>query len=333
MPATLAAGSDSRRAVSSAVERLVYTERVGGSIPSPPTIDLAGSEEENEMSRPGFTGCTLDRADHLRLDAERLAALAAAPGARMLRLQGLDPVLDEAGGLVWGPPDGNELIFLGLDGEAPVFAPLVRLEAPPTRAFALFRIIAGMRDEDAALWGTARSLNDWHNRHRCCSACGRATLPFRGGWGRTCEGCGAEHFPRVDPVVIMLAEHRGRVLLGRQPQYPPGRYSALAGFVEPGESIEEAVARELAEEAGIAASDVRYVASQPWPFPGSLMIACLAAAASDALTLDRNELEDAIWVGREGVLAALAGDPAAPFVAPPPFAIARTLLERWLEPA
>ena len=286
------------------------------------------------MSRPGFTGCTLDRADHLRLDPERLAALAAAPGARLLRLEGLDPVLDEAGVLTWEPPAGtSELIFLGLDGEAPVFAPLVRLEGPATRAFALFRTIAAMTAQDAALWGTARSLNDWHNRHLFCSACGRPSAPFRGGWGRTCAGCGAEHFPRVDPVVIMLAEHEGRVLLGRQPQYPPGRYSALAGFVEPGESIEEAVARELAEEAGLAASDVRYVASQPWPFPGSLMIACIARAASAALTLDRNELEDAIWVDRGGVRAALAGDPAGPFVAPPPFAIARTLLERWLESA
>jgi NAD+ diphosphatase len=131
-------------------------------------------------------------------------------------------------------------------------------------------------------------------------------------------------------VVIMLAEHDDRVLLGRQPQYPQGRYSALAGFVEPGESIEEAVARELMEEAGVAVSDVRYVASQPWPFPGSLMIACLASAESDALRLDSNELEDAFWASRDDVEAALAGDPAAPFQAPPSFAIANTLLTRWV---
>jgi NAD+ diphosphatase len=156
------------------------------------------------------------------------------------------------------------------------------------------------------------------------------TAAFRAGWGRKCGGCAAEHFPRVDPVAIMLAEHGGRVLLGRQRQFPPGRYSALAGFVEPGESIEEAVVRELAEEAGIRAFDVRYVASQPWPFPGSLMIACIARAAGDALTLDSNELEDAIWVSREGVAAAMAREEGAPFVAPPRFAIAFTLLERWL---
>jgi NAD+ diphosphatase len=186
-----------------------------------------------------------------------------------------------------------------------------------------------MQPEDAALWGTARSLIEWHNRHRFCSNCGTATALFRAGWGRRCGACGAEHYPRVDPVVIMLAEHEDRVLLGRQPQYPPGRYSALAGFVEPGESIEEAVAREFQEEAGIRVRDVRYVASQPWPFPGSLMIACIAQAHSDALTIDRTELEDARWFERGAVEAALGGEPNAPFQAPPFFAIAHTLLACW----
>jgi NAD+ diphosphatase len=140
-----------------------------------------------------------------------------------------------------------------------------------------------------------------------------------------------EHFPRVDPVAIMLAEHEGRVLVGRQPRYPPGRYSALAGFIEPGESIEEAVARELMEEAGVAVGEVRYLASQPWPFPGSLMIGCVAAASDDRITLDRNELEDAMWVDRAGVAAALAGEADAPFQAPPHFAIAHTLLRMWVD--
>jgi NAD+ diphosphatase len=188
-----------------------------------------------------------------------------------------------------------------------------------------------MDPRDAAIWGAARSLNEWHNKHPRCSVCGHATDPFRAGWGRKCPNCGAEHFPRVDPVVIMLAEHEGRVLLGRQPQYPAGRYSALAGFVEHGESIEEAVAREIMEEAGVRVTDIRYVASQPWPFPGQLMIACIGTAESDALTLDTNELEEAFWCDRAGVLAALAGDPDAPFQAPPAFAIANTLLTRWSE--
>lgn len=285
------------------------------------------------MSAPGFTGAGLDRADHLRLDAERIAALGAGGEGRLLRLAGLDPVLDEAGALAWDALSGAaaEHLFLGLDGGVPLFAPLVRTEAVGQRAWRVFGLLAEMRPRDAAIWGAARSVNEWHNRHGFCSVCGRETAPFRAGWGRKCDGCGAEHFPRVDPVVIMLAEHDGRVLLGRQPQYPPNRYSALAGFVEPGESIEEAVARELMEEAAVAVDAVRYVASQPWPFPGSLMIACIAAARSDALRLDRNELEDAFWATRAEVGAALAGAQDARFLAPPPFAIANTLLTRWYD--
>ena len=133
----------------------------------------------------------------------------------------------------------------------------------------------------------------------------------------------------------MLAEHgegsRARVLVGRQPGFPPGRYSALAGFLEPGESIEEAVARELHEEAGVTASSVRYVASQPWPFPSQLMIACVARVEQDAITLDETELDDAIWVDRAGIAAALAGEADAPFLPPPPYAVAHTLLARWLD--
>ena len=285
------------------------------------------------MTTTGFTGAGLDRADHLRLDAARLAELMADGAARLLRLAELDPVLDEAGGLAWDALAGGEgdYLFLGLDQGAPLFAPLVRTEAFGQRAWSVFRLLSLMSPRDAAIWGAARSLNEWHNRHRFCGICGTATEIFRAGWGRKCGGCGAEHFPRVDPVVIMLAEHDGRVLLGRQPQYPEGRYSALAGFVEPGESIEEAVARELMEEAGVAVRDVSYLTSQPWPFPGQLMIACIASADSEALRLDRNELEHAFWATREEVKAALAGDPSAPFLAPPPFAIANTLLTRWSE--
>lgn len=281
----------------------------------------------------GFTGSTIDRADHLRLDESRIQELIGSVEARLLRLNGLDPHLDVAGRLSWHSPaeaDGAELIFLGLAGEAPLFAPLPAVR-PGGRAWSAFRMLEMMAPPEAALWGTARSLIEWHNRHRHCGACGAATSPFRAGWARRCGGCGAEHFPRVDPVVIMLAEHEGRVLLGRQPQYPARRYSALAGFVEPGESIEEAVTRELGEEAGIEASNVRYVASQPWPFPGSLMIACLAEAGSNEISLDTDELEDAMWVDKEGVARALAGEPDAPFLAPPHFAIANSLLKAWLE--
>lgn len=283
------------------------------------------------MTQPGFTGAGLDRADHLRLDAERLADLMMNGDARLLRLDAADPVLDEAGQLLWDRLDGGaDTLFLGLDNGRPLFAPLVRMETGQ-KAWSVFRLLALMSPRDAAIWGAARSLNEWHNRHGFCANCGHATALFRAGWGRKCPSCAAEHFPRVDPVVIMLAEHEGRVLLGRSPHYPPGRYSALAGFVEPAESIEEAVAREIEEEAGVRVTDVRYIASQPWPFPGSLMIACIGKAESDTLTLDRNEIEDAFWCDRAGVLAALASDPDAPFQAPPPYAIAHTLLTRWSE--
>ena len=282
----------------------------------------------------GFTGAGLDRADRLRLDEVRLGALAARADARMLELvAGLEPPLDLDGRLLWSIREAShaDAIFLGLDGDVPLFAPVAPPPAPGTRAWRVLGQLGLMNERDAAIWGAARSLNEWHHAHLYCGRCGAATSLFRAGWGRRCTACGAELFPRVDPVVIMLAEHDGRVLVGRQPAYPAGRYSALAGFVEPGESIEEAVARELWEEVGLTCSNVRYVASQPWPFPGSLMIACLADASSADLELDREELEDAIWVGRDDVRSALAGDPAAPFLAPPPFAIAHSLLRRWLD--
>jgi NAD+ diphosphatase len=187
-----------------------------------------------------------------------------------------------------------------------------------------------LSEADAPLFAAALSLAWWHSRHGFCANCGSGTDIERGGWSRKCAVCEAQHFPRVDPVVIMLAEHDGRLLLGRQPQYPPSRYSALAGFLEPGESIEAAVARELFEEAGIAVADVTYVASQPWPFPSSLMIGAHARALGNELTIDRTELDDARWFTRAEIAAALAGEEDAPFRPPPRFAIARTLLERWL---
>ena len=280
--------------------------------------------------RVGFTGAALDRADNLRLDPGKIAELAARDDARLFNLEGLDPVVDPGGRLVWAPVESAEkLIFLGLLEGAPLFAPLVGV-APGQRAWSIFGLLNRLDSRDAAIWGAARSLNEWHARHPFCSVCGQASAPYRAGWGRRCPSCQAEHFPRVDPVVIMLAEHEGRILLARQPQYPPGRYSALAGFVEPGESIEEAVARELHEEAGIIASDIRYVASQPWPFPGQLMIACTARAASAEIILDRTELEDAFWASRADVAVAFAGEPGARFLASPPYAIAHSLLRHWL---
>lgn len=276
---------------------------------------------------PFFSGAGLDRADALRATPERIAELAASAEARELAWRDGIPAMDERGRLQWQPLTDAPL-FLGLDGGAPRFS---RLADPATQAFSVMPLLTQLDEADAPLFAAAMSLARWHQRHRFCANCGQLSEIIRGGWSRACPHCSAEHFPRVDPVVIMLVEHEGRLLLGRQPHYPPDRYSALAGFVEVGESIEAAVVREIAEEAGIEVREVRYVASQPWPFPSSLMIGCFARALSAELVIDTTELEDGRWFTREEVLSALAGDDHASFQPPPPTAIARTLLHHWLD--
>ncbi len=283
---------------------------------------------------PGFTGGLLDRADRLRHDADALAAAMGNWQARLLKLHAFEPEVTDDGRLGWTmlteAPDDAEFVLLGLDDGRPRFAAFTPGAGapPPFRSPGLFGVLDQLRPGEAAIYAAARSVIDWHARHGFCANCGTATTMFRAGWGRTCPSCRAEHFPRVDPVVIMIAEHDGRALLGRQPSWPQGRYSALAGFLEPGESVEEAVRREIMEEAGVTVGAVRYVASQPWPFPSQLMIACVGAALDDAITLDTHELEDAIWVSREEVRRVLAGEQGA-FLAPPPYAIAHTLLTAW----
>ncbi len=275
---------------------------------------------------PFFAGPGIDRADALRNRPEAIADMLASPVARALVWSDGAPALDAAGNLVWSEVSGDELLFLGLTQGEPRFAAL-----PPAGAGPDTRALLGLLDDvDAPLFAAALSLASWHQRHSFCSVCGSPSEMSRGGWARRCGACGAEHYPRVDPVVIMLATFEDRLLLGRQPQYPPRRYSALAGFVEPGETIEAAVARELQEEAGIHVTDVRYIASQPWPFPSSLMIGCTARALSDSLTIDMQELDDARWFTRAEASFAVSGDAGAAFVPPPHFAIARTLLDDWL---
>lgn len=284
---------------------------------------------------PGFTGSPLDRADRVRNDAEAYGALLGDWRARILGLDGLDPLLASEGGLLWHSiaelTGSEELILLGLSDGKPHFVPLVEADGGMFRSPAIWRALTMLPAEDAAIYGTARSLIEWHNSHRFCGKCGSVTEMFRAGWGRKCGNCGKEHFPRTDPVVIMLAEYEGRALLGRQSRFPPGNYSALAGFLEPGESIEEAVRREIHEEAGVTCGAVRYVTSQPWPFGGAqLMIACVADAKDDAITLDTDELEDAMWVTKEEAQAALDNAEGRRFNAPPPFAIAHSLLKHWV---
>jgi NAD+ diphosphatase len=278
------------------------------------------------LPEPFFGGAGLDRADTLRADDAAREALALAPGSKELAWRDGLPALDASGRLEWKPVQSPDL-FLGLNGSAACFSALQDEVADRTQAIGALAIL---NHGDAPLFAAALSLAAWHARHRYCANSGHPSEVVRGGWSRRCPGCGAEHFPRVDPVVIMLAEHGGKLLLGRQPHYPPGRYSALAGFLEVGENIEAAVARELFEEAGIRVRNVRYLASQPWPFPSSLMIGCQAEAEDSALKIDTAELEDARWFTREEVASALSDEADAPFQAPPRAAIARTLLERWL---
>jgi len=291
--------------------------------------------QPDPMMSPGFTGSPLDRADRVRNDAEAYGVLLADWRARVLGLDGLDPRVSDAGGLHWhslAELDGSEeLILLGLSDDKPHFVAVVEATGDAFRSPAIWRALSMLPAEDAAIYGTARSLIEWHNNHRFCGRCGHATVLFRAGWGRKCGNCAKEHFPRTDPVVIMLAEYEGKALVGRQSRFPPGNYSALAGFLEPGESMEEAVRREIHEEAGVTCGAVRYVTSQPWPFGGSqLMMACIADAQSDALVLDTTEIEDAMWVTKEEARAALEGASDRRFNAPPPFAIAHSLLKYWV---
>jgi NAD+ diphosphatase len=282
---------------------------------------------------PGFTGSPLVRMDHERDLPNTMPDALADPMARQLRLDGLDPVLGPDRRLVWDPvdpADDAQFVLLGLIDGAPRLVALSAAGDANRRSPALFGMLAEMPASEASTYAVARSLIDWHARNGFCARCGHRTEAIRAGWARRCTVEGRDVFPRTDPVVIMLAQHGGRVLIGRQPGFPPGRYSALAGFVEVGESIEEAVARELFEEAGVRAMTVRYLASQPWPFPSSLMIACIADVADDAITLDTQELEDAMWVTREEVSAAMNGAADARFLPPPAYAIAHTLFAQWL---
>jgi len=280
-----------------------------------------------------FAGSAMDRADNIRANPDELAGLMNFR-ARLLKLDGLFPVFDDMGRLEWGTladaPETAELVFLGLLDGAARFA-AVPDEGAAGTAYSqpqVWQAMQRLQPADLAIYGGARSLVDWHARHRFCARCGQLTKLAKGGWQRDCGACNAQHFPRTDPVTIMLVENEGRLMLGRGLGWPEGRYSALAGFVEPGETIEEAVVREVFEESGIRVRDVRYIASQPWPFPSQLMLGCHAFADDDALTIDTTELADVRWFTRDEVAAAVAGEGL--FLPPPPHAIARHLLEWWL---
>ncbi len=285
-----------------------------------------------------FSGSPMDRADHIRADPDALAGLMDWR-ARLLRLDGLNPVFGGDGALEWGSlaeaADDAELVFLGLlDGNACFAAvPDQGATGPAYANPAIWNAMQMLQPGELATYGGARSLVDWHARHRFCARCGSPTRVAKGGWQRDCPACEAQHFPRTDPVTIMLVEHDDQLLLGRQPRFPPRIFSALAGFVEPGETIEEAVAREVLEEAGVRVRDVTYLASQPWPFPSQLMIGCHSIAEDPALTIDTTELEEARWFTRAELLEARAAgaDGTATIVFPRSFAIAHHLVNWWLD--
>ncbi len=294
-----------------------------------------------------FAGGELDRAAPRRSDETWVAALranpesryvalwrglclidgGAAPRAAYLSLETIERVL----------PDGAILALLGLDSDIATFAvDLSKLEDDPARgALAGFGEFRDLRDfgglmtaPEASLMAHARGLIYWHRRHRFCGVCGSPADISDAGHLRRCgnRSCGVEHFPRTDPAVIMLVADGDRCLMGRQAEWPEGLYSTLAGFVEPGESLEEAVAREVWEETGITVCDVRYHSSQPWPFPSSLMLGFHATATSTEISLNRDELDDARWFHREALR-----NPGEAMRLPRPTSISRRLVEDWLE--
>lgn len=316
-----------------------------------------------------FTDNPLDRAGHLRADNAWLAERLAAPDTRIVPLWQLKPLIlpprdDGAPGapgtmcdIGWYSPQALEgvmhddatLVFLGRDnGRAHFALDVGNIQEPETIEFFsgvgafqdLRQTVPQLTGRDASILAQAKSLIDWHARHRFCARCGGNTLLVDAGYRRTCQSCESDHFPRTDPVVISAVTDGDRCLLGRSAHFPDGMFSTLAGFVEPGESIEEAVIREVFEEAGVHVGDVRIHSSQPWPYASNLMIGCLAEALSTDITIDETEIVEARWFTRAELAAALArqpadrqapDDPQANFWIPPAFAIAHHLIKAFVD--
>ncbi len=296
----------------------------------------------------GYVDSRIERAAERRADPAAVAALAADPAARAYVVGGnlvvtrhgspLEPLftLTETRAL----ENATESVFLGLAEGAARFAvgiPQAAAEAlkaregfhvTDLRSIAVQGLVAPDHLPPIA---EAKAVLHWHERHRFCANCGAATLVTNGGWRRDCPQCKAQHFPRTDPVVIMLAVDGERCLLGRSPRFMPTMWSCLAGFVEPGETFEDAVRRETREEAGIVCGRVRYFASQPWPFPMSLMIGCYAEALTREITVDRDELEGARWFDKDEVVAMLEHRHPQGLTTPPAMAIAYHIVRAWVE--
>ncbi len=301
--------------------------------PSAPTPDL-----------PPFTGMALDRASAERKDPDWVRARLGDGSSRTVAA-GHEGVLVRGGSgdapaLARAPvtearPD--DPILLGVDDGAAVFAVDLDGLAPEEQRHAIDgHQVMSLREAgallapaEAGLAAYVMALLNWHRRHRFCANCGNPTDVAEAGYSRHCPRCGADHFPRTDPVVIMTVEHQDRLLMGRRAGWPPGRVSVLAGFVSPGESAEEAVVREVEEESGIIARDPVFVASQPWPFPASLMLGFHAGSDGGEPRATDGELEEVRWLHRDAIQHAIdGGDPG--FQLPPPVSIARFLIDRWM---
>ncbi|MDB5601360.1 MAG: diphosphatase [Xanthobacteraceae bacterium] len=308
----------------------------------PPLPDLG------PKPRLGYTQSVIDRAAERRHDA---AALAQAPNARAYVIGNETIVLKTHGGATYEPAftldEARALgaavvepVFLGLQDQAPRFGfglPASAIEALPARTDLFLTDLRSVAvqglvaPEHLPPLAEAKALLHWHIRHRFCANCGMPTNVSDGGWRRDCPSCEAQHFPRTDPVAIMLTIDGDRCLLGRSARFASTMWSCLAGFVEPGEAIEDAVRRETLEEAGIVCGEVRYFASQPWPFPSSLMIGCHAQALSRDIKIDANELEDARWFTRDEIISMLLRRHPDGLALPPPVAIAHHIIRAWIE--
>jgi len=293
-----------------------------------------------------FTGAPLDLAENQRDGAQLTAFLKADNARAIVMFHGRFLVKD--GDLVQVHPSqikGTHLydpgpLFLGLDGKTPLYAFSFAKENEALNlvkgaALDHLRNLAFLMDgRQLALAGRAKSIFDWHRSHRFCSNCGVESKPQSGGVTRKCPACETDHFPRVNPVVIMLVLDGDNCLLGRGPEWPEGAFSALAGFVSPGESLSEACIREVKEEAGIDVEKPNYKFSQPWPYPSQLMMGMFCTAKNTKITLDKKELADARWFTKDVVRGVFAGDKyeeGKNFIVPPKFTIAHQLIKAWLE--
>jgi NAD+ diphosphatase len=302
------------------------------------------------MFQNTFAGNPLNRASDKRVDAAWLTEKLNSNDALAIAIWNGKPLLEkgkERGLQISYLPanmaeelsgGAERLLFMGLWKDTAVFA--VDLEGGtdpaegPLQGMGAFEDLRGaalrLPPTDAAMVATAKQMFEWRRRHRHCAACGNQTDVVEGGWKRQCPACKAEHFPRTDPVVIMLAVHGERCMVGRQAAWPPRMFSALAGFLEPGETIEEACARELEEEAGLKTASVAYHSTQPWPYPSSLMIGLIAQVEDDDATPDQTELSEVKWLTKAEARDVLAGK-HPDVAAPTPMAIAHQLLKAWAE--